>query len=476
MAWIPTLAFGPVQLPDLQYDLVDRGQALRVYTSPSDPNRKAFITIIWDDNSVLAPEAHLSAIVSSDGGHTWSEVAGVGIFCQASATIDPGILSPTVSLCPEQLGENVYLLNSTTAGELSLFSFNLLTFSWATVRDNITAYDISNIDVTGPGPVPFILINDLGYAITTILNANFPDYSYFFFNVDGTAIGETLIVETDTDWWLATNTGISVGSQTLAPYFGQPGTYTMVGGTALDNSFTISMFETNTEFGTDQVRRRTIHFASDLSGFSLGVAVVSSPIPYIPPSNVTAKITLDQFNDINVTEMDLSSSSAPPLIDDNTGIGQTGTNQTAPLALTDADGTTMWVPWVGLIPPGTDWILVIGIAERNPSLGWNGPVALYSQSASDVSTLPGLGGGGFGVGTDGGDGVIDVMTLQVIDPPAGTWTIGPQWYWKILITTDNPPPLSISCPVDNTGTVGVPYTGQVIVTGGTPPYTWSIIS
>ncbi len=36
-------------------------------------------------------------------------------------------------------------------------------------------------------------------------------------------------------------------------------------------------------------------------------------------------------------------------------------------------------------------------------------------------------------------------------------------------------PFSIACPVANTGQIGVPYTGQIIVSGGTPPYVFSIV-
>jgi len=38
-----------------------------------------------------------------------------------------------------------------------------------------------------------------------------------------------------------------------------------------------------------------------------------------------------------------------------------------------------------------------------------------------------------------------------------------------------PIPLSAACPINNTAQVGVPYTGQLIASGGTPPYTWSLI-
>ena len=39
-----------------------------------------------------------------------------------------------------------------------------------------------------------------------------------------------------------------------------------------------------------------------------------------------------------------------------------------------------------------------------------------------------------------------------------------------------PGPLTLAFPVTNTGTVGQPYSGQLIASVGTPPYTFSIIS
>ncbi len=38
-----------------------------------------------------------------------------------------------------------------------------------------------------------------------------------------------------------------------------------------------------------------------------------------------------------------------------------------------------------------------------------------------------------------------------------------------------PPPLGEACPIANTGIVGTPYTGNVIASGGTPPYTFAIV-
>lgn len=37
-------------------------------------------------------------------------------------------------------------------------------------------------------------------------------------------------------------------------------------------------------------------------------------------------------------------------------------------------------------------------------------------------------------------------------------------------------PLALACPIGNTATVGVPYTGMLLASGGTPPYTYEIIA
>lgn len=39
----------------------------------------------------------------------------------------------------------------------------------------------------------------------------------------------------------------------------------------------------------------------------------------------------------------------------------------------------------------------------------------------------------------------------------------------------SPTPLSLACPVNNTAKVGVPYSGQIVASGGTPPYTFKFV-
>jgi hypothetical protein len=46
-----------------------------------------------------------------------------------------------------------------------------------------------------------------------------------------------------------------------------------------------------------------------------------------------------------------------------------------------------------------------------------------------------------------------------------------------LVSSTSPPVLTIACPIGgSTATIGVPYSAQIVVTGGTPPDTFSIIS
>ncbi len=48
----------------------------------------------------------------------------------------------------------------------------------------------------------------------------------------------------------------------------------------------------------------------------------------------------------------------------------------------------------------------------------------------------------------------------------------------LTVTLPTPPPpgpLAIACPVSGTGTVGVPYLGMIMVSGGTPPYHYELI-
>ncbi len=101
------------------------------------------------------------------------------------------------------------------------------------------------------------------------------------------------------------------------------------------------------------------------------------------------------------------------------------------------------------------------------------------------------GGGGYsvasGVGTTVGGAQPGVGTGLTIDitgvdqkTPSCAYMMFPNGYslitpgtCQIVVTS---PTLSIACPVNNTGTIGVPYSGQLIASGGTAPYTWAIIS
>jgi hypothetical protein len=45
---------------------------------------------------------------------------------------------------------------------------------------------------------------------------------------------------------------------------------------------------------------------------------------------------------------------------------------------------------------------------------------------------------------------------------------------EVILCSGSPP--SVACPVGgNTATVGVPYSAQVVATGGTPPYTFRLL-
>ena len=73
-------------------------------------------------------------------------------------------------------------------------------------------------------------------------------------------------------------------------------------------------------------------------------------------------------------------------------------------------------------------------------------------------------------GTLIGGAVYMYMAGLLVQPVWGT-VCGEELIAKAVSTLS---PISAACPLNNTGTVGTPYTGTIVVSGGTPPYTFAL--
>ncbi len=87
----------------------------------------------------------------------------------------------------------------------------------------------------------------------------------------------------------------------------------------------------------------------------------------------------------------------------------------------------------------------------------------YSVASSVATTNISSSGSGF---------TINILSL-IGKTPSCAYMMFPNGY--SLSAPPPPGPLSIACPVSGTGTVGVPYLGMIMVTGGTPPYHYELI-
>lgn len=69
---------------------------------------------------------------------------------------------------------------------------------------------------------------------------------------------------------------------------------------------------------------------------------------------------------------------------------------------------------------------------------------------------------------------ISQEVLEVVRKDSGTSVRMSQEVLEVVLGPPTPAPVG-ACPVNNQATLGLPYEGQVIVTGGTPPDTFEIV-
>lgn len=132
------------------------------------------------------------------------------------------------------------------------------------------------------------------------------------------------------------------------------------------------------------------------------------------------------------------------------------------------DGKTVVYVWEGGTTGGTNDTIYISIFTGG---AWGPPTAV----ANLLSLF------GISVIQDGIQAVLignDIgITFGANQTVSGTTYDSVAFFLRIPLVFPQPTSaLTVACPVNNTGTVGVPYSGQIIASGGTPPYTYMIIS
>ena len=132
---------------------------------------------------------------------------------------------------------------------------------------------------------------------------------------------------------------------------------------------------------------------------------------------------------------------------------------------------------VTINPPPSATCLVISNAQAGvplqtgPLTGSGGVGGPYTFSSSDLPAGLTMAADGSISGTPTVSGTF-TYHVTVKDAAGNVGTIA----CSVSIIPQAPPPLMVGCPTAATGTVGTAYNGQVPVSGGTPPYTFSVFS
>lgn len=138
---------------------------------------------------------------------------------------------------------------------------------------------------------------------------------------------------------------------------------------------------------------------------------------------------------------------------------------------------------ISLLDHGTGYSVSSGVSTVTFGLGFGLTIDINSvlNGLVQVLTLTDQGGGystGAGVGTtpggtQPGSGTGLTVDINSVGPktPSCAYMMFPNGYSLTPLG-----PLSLACPVGGgTATIGVPYSKMLLVSGGTPPYTWEIV-
>jgi hypothetical protein len=130
------------------------------------------------------------------------------------------------------------------------------------------------------------------------------------------------------------------------------------------------------------------------------------------------------------------------------------------ISLTDSSSATRITDW-GTRNGNTAMVL-----DLSPTPGTDSFFAMFCNPLAPLSPDPPTPTLTSGVYT-----FLDAQTPPV--PPSSDNV--PHWLWYSSPSGPPPPPLTLDCPVNETATLGAPYSGQLVVGGGVPPYTFTLL-
>lgn len=450
-----TLLKGPVEVTATERTIKQGigGDGNGPFVQTTDITRKAIITLLGSGVPAggAFPSLVLTAMVTSDDGDSWS-LATSAISINPSATG-----GGNVQVTGVQYGNKVYCSGVPTIGTIGLYAFDLITFTWSTVNAAIGTYISGGLVVTPQ----IVAINSVGYGI--IIAADFGGGQHVIpFDVTGVAYGEGNVT--------FGGTGISFGGSTvdssdritaatpsLGPFFA-PNITRWATGVAY-NGYTqaTATLDNTTSDLASQFLSTFVFTAPNLRGYYINV--VNSTYTS-SPENVQidpALVALNESAPMNPRSLWITALLGYaflfyPVVD--TANGKLVVN-TRDLSIPASDVT--------------GWGNAGGITFYQTLYDQNGSTSLLPFTATLVSNCRIEEATPIGLKV----GLITCNPSYPGNPEPSTLTSS-YWYWQILIGESDPPVLS--CPVSANVILGSTYTGTMVVTGGTGPFTFTLDS
>lgn len=441
-----TLLQGPVALPYPPRTWMPNGGTSIAgnngpYVSPNNANRKAIICA----SGIFGGATNLTALVTSDGGATWSTVLGPTI--------------STNSLSYSGLGNSALYTNKiytfanlNTVDQVALVSFDLDALSFSVVNSVIGTYVSSGPTDLQNGCI--MAINNAGYGIGWINSVG--GNQLVPFDVTGATFGQGIIASPTASG--AAMYGVETVTDDIVyvgptPLFFTPVIRRWATGAAfnaytdsspaLDNATlpltTQFMNQISPSSGPNALRTFYANLASDLyTDFFETI----EPVP--PPSVYSYNCAAP--NNPNILSLGGYSFVLFPSVDAVVG-------GICNLFVTSRDES---VPAVAVSP----WV----------------PLSLYSTPLVDEALLPFSSYlGGISVAVEASTLTSKTVGVITSNALAGSGDgDAPFWYWQVLIGTNSGP--TLACPLNATITLNSTYTGDMITTGGTGPFTYSLIA
>ena len=479
VAPVPLLDSGPVQLPANKYRPDTAGDGAQVYgpfTPSNAPNTKVIITIIQSSPD-SAPAGNLAAMVSLDNGVTWTEHVGPSIKFYGTDN-GPAFNNPAWLNC-YRLNDDIFTISSPTgtsssSGVFGLYSFSLTALAWTTRNAAIA---------TGGIPLsPFILgINSSGIGVAFLyfdpnVNVILPSEGqaqnaphFMVFNAaTGTNLYEGTVFEPDTPY-SPTAASNSDWTQLWPFYGGRVGTD--IDGTIFGIDSAGNIWASGRQFSYDGTLNRQRTMMWPASPTSVTPVFSVSALTSVDPTTGAINSIAGLQNPTNVYTNALRTSDGAYRLEGAPSVSGANVSQSAKALLL----TPNPVLWLGSLA------FALGISSSNAgatrtfiinALQMPGAANPTTDLAVENSpTYDPLSGGGISAEISGN--FIDVVTKGTIPnaPVDGYSYFTALYYWRISLLGT----LSLICPVNGSGDVGIPYDGQVIVSGGTPPYTFETL-